>query len=492
FLPDEDEGFLFIAVKLPEGASLERTGETLAKVNSILEKTDGVDSYITIGGFSLLESAHLANSGTYFVILDKWDDRKSKNLQIDAIIANLQQKLFMVQDGLCFAFGPPAIMGLGLAGGFEIQIQDRAGVGFEALQNSCNELMFIGKNDPVITIRNSSFTANVPQFYLDVDRTKAKSLGIPLTNIFGTLQAHLGSVYVNDMNLFGRTYKVMIQADLEYRNKVDNILQLQVRNNQGEMVPLRSIATVKNSSGPQSVKHFNLYPCSTMSGSARAGHSSGEAMDYMDKLCKEKLPRGISYQWSGMSYQQTRAGEKSNFIFIMGLIFVFLFLAAQYESWSIPFAIILTVPIAVFGALFFTWFKGYDNNIYTQIGLVLLIGLASKTAILLVEFAKQHHEEGHSIIDSATTAARLRFRPILMTALSTLLGFAPLVVASGAGAVSRRALGTATFGGMLVATVAGVFMMPVLYVIIQRITEKVVGVKHKVEDKIMHHEHSDQ
>ena len=489
FLPDEDEGFAFVAVKLPDGASLERTDEVLRKVNKILEETDGVKSYITIGGFSLFESARLANSGTYFINFNDWDQRKSKDLQLETILANLQKKLFMIQDGLCFAFRPPAIMGLGFAGGFEMQIQDRAGVGLEALQNTCNELMFIGQNDPVINIRNSSLTTNVPQLYIDIDRTKAKSLDIPLTNIFGTLQAHLGSAYANDMNLFGRTYRVMIQADPKYRNKVEGILKLQVRNNKGKMVPLRSIATVKNSSGPQSVKHFNLYPCSTISGGARPGYSSGDAMNYMDKLCKEKLPRGISYQWSGMSYQQIKAGEKSNFIFIMGLIFVFLFLAAQYESWSIPFAIILTVPIAVFGALFFTWFKGYDNNIYTQIGLVLLIGLASKTAILLVEFAKQHHEEGHSIIDSATTAARLRFRPILMTALSTIIGFAPLVIASGAGAVSRRALGTATFGGMLVATVAGVFMMPVFYVIIQRITEKTINLKHKVGDKILHQEH---
>ena len=489
FLPDEDEGFLFIAVKLPDGASLERTDEVLRKINKILEETDGVKSYITIGGFSLLEYARLANSGTYFVILDDWDQRKSKNLQIEAIMANLQQKLFMIQDGLCFTFRPPAIMGLGFAGGFEMQIQDRAGVGFETLQNACDSLMSIGQNDPVISIRNSSFTAKVPQLYIDIDRTKAKSLGIPLTNIFGTLQAHLGSAYVNDMNLFGRTYKVLIQADREFRNKIEDILKLQVRNDKGEMVPLRTLATVKDSSGPQSVKHFNLYPCSTITGSSRPGYSSGEGMAYMENLCREKLPRGISYQWSGMSYQESQAGAQSNFIFIMGLIFVFLFLAAQYESWSIPFSIILTVPIAVFGALFFTWMRSYDNNTYTQIGLVLLIGLASKTAILLVEFAKQHHEEGHSIIDSATAAARLRFRPILMTASSTVLGILPLVIATGAGAVSRRALGTAVFGGMLIATIAGVFMMPVFYVIIQRITEKTIDLEHKVGDKIMHREH---
>lgn len=489
FLPDEDEGFAFIAVKLPDGASLERTDEVLLKINKILEDADGIKSYITISGFSLMESARLSNSGTYFVILDDWDKRKSKNLKIEAVVADLQQKLFMIQDGLCFVFRPPAIQGLGVGGGFEMQVQDRAGVGLEVLQKACDELMFIGQSDPVISIRNSSLTTNVPQLYIDIDRIKAKSLGIPLTNIFRTLQAQLGSTYVNDINLFGRIYKVMIQADLEYRNEAEDILKLQVRNDNGEMVPLKTLATIRDISGPQSIKHFNLYPCSTITGGARPGYSSGEAMDYMDKLCQEKLPRGVSYQWSGMSYQQAQAGEQSNFIFIMGLIFVFLFLAAQYESWSIPFSIILTVPMALFGALFSTWIRGYDNNTYTQIGLVLLIGLASKTAILLVEFAKQHHEEGHSIIDSATAAARLRFRPILMTALSTILGILPLVIATGAGAVSRHALGTAVFGGMLIATISGVFVMPVLYVVIQRITEKAIGFGHKVEDKILHHEH---
>ncbi|MHC5083142.1 MAG: efflux RND transporter permease subunit [Planctomycetota bacterium] len=485
FLPDEDEGMFFVQAKLPDGATLERTAEVMAQVSGILDNTPGIDSYVAVGGFSLIDGGiAIPNGGCYFVTLTPWDQRKTSDLQIETIVGGIQQQLFGIQDAMCFAFRPPPIFELGFAGGFEMRLQDRSGVGFETLQQAGDMLAFEGQNDPVVTQLNSSFRANVPEVFIDVDRVKAKTLDVPLTNIFSTLAASLGTAYVNDFNLFGRTYKVMAQADQEYRDTIDNILKLEVRNDHGDMVPLKTLASVRNSSGPLSVTHFNLYPSSTVSGRSQPGFSSGQAVERMKEICAEKLPKGIGYQWSGITYQQLQAGDTVLFIFLMAGAFVYLFLAAQYESWTVPLAIILTVPVAMFGAILLTMVRGYDNNIYTQIGMVLLIGLASKTAILLVEFAKQYHEDGHTIMESAIAAARLRFRPILMTALSFVLGVVPLVVATGAGAVSRRALGTAVFGGMVAATVIGVFLMPVFYVLIQRTTEKTVELEHKLEDKI--------
>lgn len=475
FLPDEDEGFMFMMVKLPDGASIERTQQVMLKMDTILADTPGVSHYISIGGFSLMDGIAAGNAGTYFIVLHPWDERTSTELQIETIAQNLQQKLFSVQEAFCLAFRPPPIMGLGFSGGFEMQIQDRAGLGLDALQRAGDELVFQGIADPVITRINSTFRANVPQLYINIDRVKAKTLDIPLTTIFSTLQTYLGGMYVNDFNLFGRTFKVNAQADAAFRNKADDILKLEVRNTAGQMVPLQTLATVRESSGPQSVTHFNLYPSTTVSGVAKPGFSSGQAIDRIKEICKEKLPAGMDYEWSGISYQQLEAGNKGPFIFLMASIFAFLFLAAQYESWSAPISIILTIPIALFGAVVMTWMRAYDNNIYTQIGLVLLIGLACKTAILLVEFAKQYHEKGHGIIESAVTASRIRFRPILMTALTFVLGVLPLLFSQGAGAVSRKALGTAVFGGMLASTVIGVFAMPVLYVVVTTLTEKIKG-----------------
>ncbi len=493
FLPNEDEGFLFAEAKLPDGATLERTAQVMAQVNAILDSTEAVDSYVSVGGFSLFDGIAAPNSGVYFVSLKPWDQRKTPELQIDAVVENLNNKKFpSIQDAFCIAAAPPPIMGLGASGGFEMQLQDRAGVGFETLQQAGDMLLFLGQTDPVFMPINSSFRSGVPELYIDIDRVKAKTLDVPLTNIFSTLSATFGTAYVNDFNLFGRTYKVMTQADQSYRDTEDDILRLEVPNEHGDMVPMRTLATVRNSAGPLSVTHFNLYPSSTFSGQAMSGYSSGQAIEHMRKVCTENLPKGIGYQWSGMTYQELAAGDTVMFIFLMAGAFVYLFLAAQYESWTIPLAIVLTVPIAMFGAVVFIMARGYDNNIYTQIGLVLLIGLASKTAILLVEFAKQQHEEGKTIFESAITAARLRFRPILMTALSFVLGVVPLVVATGAGAVSRRVLGTAVFGGMLAATVIGVFLMPVFYVFIQSFKEKAVDIEHKLEDKILHHKHEEE
>ncbi len=471
FLPMEDEGFFFVNVELPPGASLQRTKEVTDRVNEILSQTPGVSEYVAIGGWSLLNNVIAPNGAAYFVMLDSWDQRKDKTLAVEAISQQVQGQLFSIQDAMCFAFVPPPIMGLGMVGGFEVKVQDRGGAGLNQLQQTGDGLVFASQTSQVVTNVNSSFRANVPQLYLDIDRTKAKRLGISLETIFNTLQSNLGSYYVNDLNLFGRTYKVLTQANRESRRDVEDILELEVRNNQGQMVPVRTFATVEALAGPQNLFHYNLYPCTTITGMANFGFSSGQAMQEMEKMLQENLASSMGYEWSGMSYQEIQAGNRAPIIFALASVFVFLFLAAQYESWFIPISIVMSVPLALFGAVLSTFLRMLDNNIYTQIGLVLLIGLASKTAILLVEFAKQHHDEGHSIIDSVIVAARLRFRPILMTALSFVFGVVPLVIATGAGSASRRALGTAVFGGMLMATILGIFLIPVSYVVIQRLND---------------------
>jgi HAE1 family hydrophobic/amphiphilic exporter-1 len=362
-------------------------------------------------------------------------------------------------------------MGLGRIGGFELKVQDRGAVGLQELQQIADRLVAADRSSPIVTRLNSSLRATVPQVYLDVDREKAKQLGISLGTIFSTLQSNFGSYYVNDLNLFGRVFKVQSQAQSEFRASKEDILRLEVTNDKGQMVPLGTMATVKDSCGPQAISHYNLYVCTTITGSADAGYSSGQAIDEMDRILKETLPPTMGYEWSGMSLQQIEAGNKAPIIFAMAIIFTFLVLAAQYESWYTPIAILLSVPLAVFGAVLAIFLRSYDNNIYVQIGMVLLIGLAAKTAILVVEFAKQHHEEGLSIMDSAILACRIRFRPILMTALTTISGVLPLMVATGAGSASRRALGTAVTGGMTMATLLGIFMFPVLYVVVQRFAE---------------------
>lgn len=479
FLPDEDEGFLFVNVELPPGASLHRTKEITNQVSEILERTPGISEYVTIGGLSLLNGVISSNSAAYFVMLDSWDNRKDASLSVTAIVQQVQMQLFAFQDAMCFAFTPPPIMGLGVAGGFEVKIQDRTGTDLNALQQVGDGLVFAGRANPIIARLNSSLRADVPQLYLDIDCIKAKRLGVPLDSVFNALQANLGSYYVNDLNLFGRTYKVIAQADKDFRNNLEDIAKIEVRNNQGKMIPLETFIDVSDIAGSQNVYRHNMYQCTTVSGMANPGFSSGQAMQEMERLLAVHLPTSMGYEWSGMSFQQIKAGNKAPIIFALASVFVFLFLAAQYESWFIPIAIILSVPLALFGAVLFTFLRGYDNNIYTQIGLVLLIGLASKTAILLVEFAKQHHEQGHSIFEAAIVAARLRFRPILMTALSFVCGVVPLFIATGAGSAGRRALGTAVFGGMLVATILGVLLIPVFYVIIQKLADAVRPGKSK-------------
>jgi len=474
FIPDEDQGYFFVNLELPDGASMERTGEVLDRVNLALAGTSGVKHYITIGGYSMLNAVQGSNYGAAIATLDNWSER-SKEEHVAALMARLQRFLFTIQEGRAFAFGSPPIMGLGNATGFSMELQDRGGLGLQQLQTFAQDMVAAGTASPVVDRLNQNFTANVPQLFVDVDRSRVKTYGIPLQSVFNTLQANLGSAYVNDFNLFGRTWKVQVQADQQFRSRVSDIERLEVRNAAGSMVPLGSLVQVRDTVGPSVITRFNMFPSASITGVPAPGKSSGQAVAEMERLAGEYLPQQMGYQWSGVTYQQIAAGNLAPIIFSLAIIFVFLFMAAQYESWMIPLAVLMGVPMAILGALLSTGLRRLDNNIYTQIGLVLLIGLAAKTAILIVEFAKQQREEGKDVIEAAETAARLRFRPILMTAFSFILGVIPLAIASGAGAASRISLGTAVLGGMLIATVSGVFLIPAFYVVIQELVGRTRG-----------------
>ncbi len=470
FIPNEDQGYFLINIELPDGATLERTKRIVDRINKRITETPGVAHVITVNGYTALDALLKTNAGTLFVILEPWDDRNTRSLQIRAILAELQPELLAIQEASCFAFPPPPIQGLGNASGFELWVQDRQNAGVATLQQAGEDLIQACAESPVLERMNSNFRANVPQLYADVDRVNAKKLNIPLSDVFSTLQAYLGSAYVNDFNKFDRTFKVQIQADSQFRRSVEDIGRLDVRNAEGRMIPLRTVVNMVDTAGPATVFRYNLYPSTTITGQAAAGYSSGQAIEAVEQLAAN-LPPSFGYEWSGVTYQQLEAGNEAPIIFTLAIIFVYFFLAAQYESWAIPMAVMLSVPLAVFGAFLAVWLRAYDNNIYTQIGLVLLIGLSAKSAILIVEFAKQRRSEGMSIVDAAAEASHLRFRAILMTAFSFILGVFPLVIATGAGAASRRALGTAVFGGMLAGTVLGVFFIPVLYVLVQRTSE---------------------
>jgi HAE1 family hydrophobic/amphiphilic exporter-1 len=472
FIPDEDQGYFIIAAKLPDGASMQRTAKTLEKIDDILQEAPGISDTIKINGYSALDSLVTPNAGTYFVVMQPWDERE----HINKTVRFVRQKLFMIEDGVCLAFLPPAIQGLGAAGGFEMRVLDTGNAGGAQLQRVADELVVSGtqyRTDerPVLTRLSNNFSASVPQLYLNVDREKAKRLGIPLSEIFGTLQTNLGSVYINDYNKYSRTWRVMAQADQEYRSKMEDITQLQVRDRDGRMIPLSTLLTIDETAGPQVIYRFNAYPSATITGQGVAGVSSGQAIETIGTIAEQNLPETMNYAWSGTAYQEVQTGNTAAFIFALSVILVYLFLCALYEAWMAPWAVILTVPFAILGGIALTAARAYDINVYTQIGIVLLIGLSTKTAILIVEFAKQLHEEGKPIREAAEIAARLRFRAILMTAFSFILGVIPLVIASGAGAGSRRALGTAVFGGMCAATVFGVFVIPAFYVVVQSLAE---------------------
>jgi len=479
FLPTEDQGYLLVHVQLPDASSQERTGEVLDKVDAVLAETEGVADWVIFGGFNLIDGTASSNTAIVFVTLTPWEERKDPSLRQEVILANLQGQFQAIQESILYPFLPPAINGLGVAGGFQFQLEDRGGIGLKELNVMLEEILQDGEAQSGMTGLNSTFRIDVPQLFAEVDRTKAKTLGIPLDEVFGTLQAYLGSAYVNDFNKFGRTWQVNVQADNQYRIKPEDIRRLEVRNDRGEMVPLGTLIDVEQTVGPQTILRYNLYPTASITGSAAPGFSSGQALNLMEQLANEKLPTAMGFEWTGMSFQEKQVGSEAIFIFALAIVLVFLVLSAQYESWSSPAAVIMVVPLAVLGTVIAVMMKGADNNVYTQIGITLLIALASKNAILIVEFAMAEQEKGKSIIDAAVDAAKLRFRPILMTAISSIAGFMPLVVAAGAGAASQQAIGTAVVGGMIAATIMSVTFTPAFYVVMKRMGKR--GAESKQE-----------
>ena len=475
FLPDEDQGYFFINTQLPDGSSLDRTHAVTDKINAILKGTDGVDKFLTVGGYSLLDGVQSPNSAMYIVTMDNWSDRTDPDLHIFKVMEQLQRQFFGIQEGIVFGFLPPPIMGLGNAGGFAFELQDRGGAGTMQLQQAALDLVAAANASPKLTRMNQNLRATVPLLYLNIDRVKAQTYHLQMSEVFGTLSTYLGSAYVNDFNLFGRTWKVMAQADEKYRSVAADIERIEVRNARGNMIPLAAFAAVRDTVGPLFIGRFNMYPKAAITGMGTPGVSSGDQIAEMERLARDILPPTMGFQWSGVTFQQLAAGNLAPLIFGLAFVFVYLFLVAQYESWMIPLAVLLGVPVAIMGALWLSKLRGLDNNVYTQVGLVLLIGLVAKTAILIVEFAKTNRESGLEIQDASLKAAVLRFRAILMTAFSFILGVIPLVIASGAGAASRVSLGSAVFGGMLVGTFGMVLLTPVYYLVIQRIAEKFGG-----------------
>ena len=473
FIPQQDQGYLILYAQLPDAASLARTQEVVQQATRIVLKTKGVKHVIAYAGFSFLTGSNQSNVATMFARLEPFDQRAGHpELHADAVVNQLKQDLAQVEGAYITAFPPPPVRGMSVVGGFKLQIQDRSNAGTDALQTITNDLIAKGGKQPGLVGLFTTFRAGVPQLFLDVDRTRAKSMDVPLKDVFDTLQIYLGSLYVNDFNSFGRTYQVVAQADSEFRMKPSDIAELKTRNGQGGMVPLGSLMSVKEITGPDKITRYNMYPAAEINGSTLPGVSSGQAIATMDKLMDAELPPGFGFEWTELSLQQVLAGNTAMLVFPLSVIFVFLALAAQYESWSLPFAVILIVPMCILSSLAGVWLRGMDNNIFTQIGFIVLVGLASKNAILIVEFAKRRQENGLSRFDAAVEAARIRLRPILMTSFAFILGVFPLVISQGAGAESRQLLGTAVFSGMLGVTLFGLLLTPVFYVVAQALAQR--------------------
>ncbi|MSO68410.1 MAG: hydrophobe/amphiphile efflux-1 family RND transporter, partial [Pseudolabrys sp.] len=476
FIPHVDGGYLITVVQLPSGSALARTDAVNRKVVEIALKQPGVVGAVNIVGFSGATFTNAPNSGAIFLVLAPFSERAGdSNQSAAAIQRQLFGKLASIQDALVIVVAPPPVRGIGNAGGFRMMIEDRSGQGPLALQAAAYAMMERAARTPGIQQAFTLFETSTPQLYLDIDRTKAQLLGVNVSDVFGALQIYLGSAYVNDFNLFGRTFRVVAQADGEFRNDTRDVLKIRVRNANGDTVPLGAFTTVSDISGPYRVPRYNLYPSAELDGNAAPGYSQGQAIEIMQKLAAQALPEGFSYEWTTLAYQQLRAGNTAMFAFLLAVVFVFLVLAAQFESLTLPLAVILIVPMCLVASIVGVVMRGQDNNILTQVGFVVLIGLAAKNAILIVEFAKQIEDQGRDPLAAAVEAARLRFRPILMTSLSFIFGVAPLVWAVGAGAELRQTLGTAVFSGMIGVTAFGLIFTPVFYVVSRWIALRVSG-----------------
>ncbi len=471
FIPDEDMGEFYVSVQLPDGASLERTHEVASRAEGIIAGIDGVECVINVTGYDKIDMVMAPNYAMLAVVLKDWDMRKEPSQRQKEIMMKAQTMLDSIPDANFFIFPRPAIPGCGAIGGTEFVLEDLKNLPPALFSQVLEALLVEFNRRPEIARAYSTYRATIPQLYVDIDREKMYKLGVSLSDLFNAMRGYVGAYYINDFNKFGQVFDVMIQAKGEYRNSVEDMLNMFVANNRGEMVPLGTIVSVRTVFGPQVVNRYNMYQAAVIDANASPGYSSGQVMKAMADAARRTLPEGFKFEWTDMSYQQALAGGQVYIVFILALLFIYLFLVGQYESWMIPVAVMFSVPVAFFGSLAVLFLSNAENNIYTQVGFILLFGMSCKTAILMVEFAKSRREEGMGIVEAALSAGKIRFRAVVMTAFAFILGVMPLVVAQGAGAASRRSLGTAVFGGMLAAALLGTVMVPFFYVAIQKLVE---------------------